>query len=109
LHTSAQVLPWQTVAIEPLGVTVEQCDAAVQWIAQDNSVTSGPQAISRLLVDAGSIWRPLGWMLRISPLRWLAEPIYRLIARNRHRMPGGTAACSLPHAQRRSAGSQPGA
>ncbi|MGH3545546.1 MAG: thiol-disulfide oxidoreductase DCC family protein [Mycobacteriales bacterium] len=100
LNTNALVVPWQTVAIEPLGVTVQQCDAAVQWIAQDNSVTNGPQAIAWLLIDAGSIWRPLGWLLRIPPASWLAEPIYRLISRNRHRMPGGTAACSLPQAQR---------
>ena len=100
VHTRAKVLPWQTVAIEPFGLTVSQCDEAVQWIARDNKVTSGPQAIARLLIDAGSIWRPLGWLLRIPPISWLAEPIYRLIARNRHRMPGGTAACSLPQAER---------
>jgi hypothetical protein len=27
-------------------------------------------------------------------------PLYRLISRNRHKLPGGTAACSLPQAER---------
>jgi len=100
IHTGAQVLPWQTVDIAGLGLTVEQCDAAVQWIDNDNRIFGGPQGIARLLIDAGSVWRPLGWALRIPPISWLAEPLYRLIARNRHRMPGGTAACSLPQAER---------
>jgi len=31
---------------------------------------------------------------------WAAWPMYRWIARNRHRLPGGTATCSLPQAER---------
>lgn len=61
---------------------------------------AGPEAIARLLVEAGSFWRPLGWVLALAPVRWVAWPVYRLISRNRHRLPGGTAACSLPQAER---------
>jgi predicted DCC family thiol-disulfide oxidoreductase YuxK len=35
-------------------------------------------------------------VLRTPPVRWLAAGVYRLIANNRQRMPGGTAACALP-------------
>ncbi len=101
LATSAQVLPWQTVELAPLGVTEQQCQTAVQWIDCDNRVHSGSRGIAELLVDAGSIWRPAGRMLRLRPVLWLANPLYRWISRNRHRMPGGTATCSLPHPQRR--------
>ena len=59
-----------------------------------------PAAIARMLVDAGSYWRPLGWLLDRRPVRWIAGPAYRLIARNRHRLPGGTAACLLSQAER---------
>ncbi len=100
LATNAQVLPWQTVDIFPLGVTEQQCDTAVQWIGRDRRVFSGARAIAELLLDAGSLWRPMGRLLRLRPVLWLAEPLYRWVARNRHRMPGGTATCSLPHAQR---------
>lgn len=100
IRPRATVLPWQTAPIELLGVTEQQCNAAVQWIAHDNQVFSGPRAIAELFIHAGSIWRPLGWALRIPPLSWLAEPLYRLISRNRRLLPGGTAVCSLPQAER---------
>jgi predicted DCC family thiol-disulfide oxidoreductase YuxK len=43
--------------------------------------------------------------MRVPPLRWIAHGVYRLVANNRDRMPGGTAACKLPAAQRPGAGS----
>ena len=58
-----------------------------------------------LLVDAGGAWRPLGRLLGLAPVRAAAWPVYRWIARNRHRLPGGTAACSLPQAERDKSGS----
>jgi predicted DCC family thiol-disulfide oxidoreductase YuxK len=39
-------------------------------------------------------------VLAAPPVSALAWPIYRWIARNRHRLPGGTAACSLSQADR---------
>jgi predicted DCC family thiol-disulfide oxidoreductase YuxK len=100
IPTRADVRPWQGADLDALGVTQAEAEAAVQWIAPGGSAAAGPEAIARLLVDAGSFWRPLGWLLDLPPVRWLAWPVYRLVARNRHRMPGGTAACSLPQAQR---------
>lgn len=108
IPTTAKVTPWQWVDLGPLGVTQPEAEAAVQWIAPDGAIAAGPEAIARLLVDAGSFWRPLGRLLDLAPVRWVTWPIYRLVARNRHRMPGGTAACSLPQAEReRRRSSQP--
>ncbi len=100
IPTSARVLPWQFADLAALGLTEEQCEDGVQWVAPDGAVSSGVPAIGRLLVDAGSIWRPLGWLLLVPPLSWIGPPIYRLIARNRDKLPGGTAACALPQAER---------
>lgn len=100
IPTSARVVPWQHADLGTLGLTPAECEERVQWVAPDGVVSSGSRGIGRLLVDAGSFWRPLGWSLLVPPLSWLAPPVYRLIARNRDRMPGGTAACALPQAQR---------
>jgi hypothetical protein len=43
-------------------------------------------------------------LLLSPPLSWLAPPVYRLIARHRDKLPGGTAACALPQAGRDQAG-----
>lgn len=100
IPTHAEVVPWQWVDIASLDVTQAEVDEAVIWVASSGAKAAGPVAIARLLVDAGSYWKLLGVLLDVPPASWLAWPIYRLVARNRHRMPGGTAACSLPHAKR---------
>jgi predicted DCC family thiol-disulfide oxidoreductase YuxK len=100
IPTAAEVTPWQFADLDGLGVTQAQAEAAVVWVALDGDTAAGPDAVVRLLVDAGSFWRPLGRILGLRPVGWVAWPVYRWVARNRHRMPGGTAACSLPQAER---------
>ncbi|HLM65433.1 MAG TPA: DCC1-like thiol-disulfide oxidoreductase family protein [Acidimicrobiales bacterium] len=100
IPTGADVEPWQFADLAALGVTQAEAEEAVQWIAPDGTVAAGPEAIARLLVDAGSFWRPLGRLLDLRPMRWAAWPVYRLVSRNRHRLPGGTPACLLSQAQR---------
>jgi predicted DCC family thiol-disulfide oxidoreductase YuxK len=103
IPTSAEVTPWQFADLEALGVSQDDAEAAVQWIDPrlDRPVrAAGPAALAQLLVDAGSYWRTLGRLLDRCPVRWIAGPTYRWIARNRHRLPGGTAACRLPQAER---------
>jgi predicted DCC family thiol-disulfide oxidoreductase YuxK len=97
--TRARVIAWQFADLDKLGVTQDAAEAAVQWI-DGTTVHAGPAAIAVLLKDAGSYWRPMGAVLGLRPVLWAAWPVYRWIARNRHRLPGGTAACSLSQAQR---------
>jgi predicted DCC family thiol-disulfide oxidoreductase YuxK len=103
IPTSANVTPWQFADLEALGVTQTDAEASVQWIdptPDEAQRAAGPAAIALLLMDAGSYWRVLGRLLDLRPLLWIAGPTYRLVARNRHRLPGGTAACRLPQAER---------
>ena len=100
IPTGADVTPWQFADLDALDVRQADAEEAVIWVAPDGATAAGPDAIARLLVDAGSFWRPIGRVLGAAPVRWLAWPVYRLVSRNRHRMPGGTAACSLPQAER---------
>jgi predicted DCC family thiol-disulfide oxidoreductase YuxK len=99
VRTDAKILPWQWSELDTLGVTQAEAEAAVMWIEPDFK-RAGPDAIAVLLRRAQWYWKPLGWVLSLTPVSWLAWPVYRLIARNRHKLPGGTAACSLPQAER---------
>jgi predicted DCC family thiol-disulfide oxidoreductase YuxK len=63
-------------------------------------VSSGPDAIAALLRDAGRLWTVPGRALQLSLVRLAAWPAYKWVADHRHLLPGGTAACSLPQAQR---------
>ncbi|WP_433385773.1 thiol-disulfide oxidoreductase DCC family protein [Actinoplanes sp. CA-142083] len=99
IPTRAKVIPWQFADLSDLRLTVEQCEEAVQWVDGDTQA-SGPDAIALLLKDAGRFWQVAGGALGIAPVRLAAWPAYRWIADHRHLLPGGTAACSLPQAQR---------
>jgi predicted DCC family thiol-disulfide oxidoreductase YuxK len=100
IPTSAEVSPWQFADLDLLGVTQQQAEEAVLWINEGEPVAAGPDAIARLLEDAGSLWGGLGWFLGREPVGWVAWPMYRWMSRHRHQMPGGTAECSLPQSER---------
>jgi predicted DCC family thiol-disulfide oxidoreductase YuxK len=101
IPTAARVIPWQHVSdLAVLGLTTEQCEEAVQWVAPDGAIASGPDAIALLLHDAGRLWQLAGGALQLPPVRLAAWPAYRWVAEHRHLLPGGTAACSLPQDQR---------
>lgn len=100
IPTRARVVPWQFADLDALGLTTDQCEEAVQWVSPDGTVAAGPDAIAALLHDAGRLWQVPASALAFSPVRAVAWPAYRWIAEHRHLLPGGTAACSLPQAQR---------
>lgn len=89
------VEPWQFLDLDALGVSEEACTDAVQWIGVDGEVVSAEHAVIAALRHAGGVWKLLGSMLALPGVRALAGVVYRWVARNRYRLPGGTAACRL--------------
>jgi predicted DCC family thiol-disulfide oxidoreductase YuxK len=109
IHGPALVGAWQRLDLAALGLTADQCSDAVQWVGSDGQAVAGPAAIARLLRHASGrsghlLWHPVGAVLATRPVLALAWPAYRWVARNRHRLPGGTAACALPGRPGTSAG-----
>jgi predicted DCC family thiol-disulfide oxidoreductase YuxK len=100
IPTRATVVPWQFADLAGLGLTRAQVEEAVQWVDDDGTVAAGPDAVALLLRDAGRLWEVPGRALQLGPVRLAAWPAYRWIANHRHLMPGGTAACALPQAER---------
>jgi predicted DCC family thiol-disulfide oxidoreductase YuxK len=97
--TPATIIPWQFADLPELGVTAQEADRAVQWVAPGSQPPlAGPDAIAALLRTSRPWWRVAGWLLQLRFVRALAWPVYDWVARNRHRLPGGTPACSLPKA-----------
>ena len=96
LPAEVQVSAWQLTDLAALGTDAERARTEVLWVDRDGAVSGGAPAVARALRAAGRGWAVLGVLLSVPPLRWLAPPVYRLVAANRHRLPGGTAACRLP-------------
>lgn len=95
IPTDAKVVAWQRADLGSLGLSRRQCLDAVQWVRPGQAPLAGPEAIAALLRSSNLFWRPIGRLLGLAPVRVLAWPVYRWIARNRHRMPGGTPACAV--------------
>ncbi len=97
---TAGIVAWQEADLEALGITAEQATEAVQWVGTDGAVLSGHKAIAATLVTAGRGWRLLGRAIALPGISQLAAVVYRLVADNRHRLPGGTPACAAGGTQR---------
>jgi predicted DCC family thiol-disulfide oxidoreductase YuxK len=103
IPTRARVQPWQFSDLHALDLSVDACDEAVQWVSTTESgrtTADGPVAIAALLRTSNWLWRLAGRVLGWRPVTALAWPVYRWISRHRDRMPGGTATCAVPSAQR---------
>ncbi len=88
----ASVAPWQTCDLDALGLTQANVSAAVHW-TDDVGTCRGPAAIGAALRHCDRPWSIVGIALGWAPVTWLAEPLYWVVARFRHRLPGSTAAC----------------
>ncbi|URM92496.1 DUF393 domain-containing protein [Streptomyces sp. MRC013] len=88
--------PWQFADLEELGVTRRRAEHEVLWVTPAGTVYGGSRAVAKLLLGSPGGWPVLGAVLTLPLVRWAAHGVYRLVADNRHRMPGGTAACALP-------------
>ncbi|GHF18137.1 hypothetical protein GCM10011600_18840 [Pseudolysinimonas yzui] len=88
--------PWQWVDYESLGLTRHDVTHYV-WLLVDGRRDSGHAAVAALFRAQRTVgWRFLGHLLVTPPFSWAAAMAYALIARFRHRLPGGTPACAMP-------------
>ncbi len=95
LPADVRVAPWQILDLDELGLTEADVTTAAYWIDSDGAAHRGHLAIGRSLIAAGGAWALVGRLIVVPPVSWLAAPVYRLIARYRHRMPGATDACRV--------------
>jgi predicted DCC family thiol-disulfide oxidoreductase YuxK len=93
--SGVEITAFQFADLDALGTTLDRARHEVLWV-EDGRVHGGARAIARLLAGAAWPWRPLGLLMAVPPVCWLAEGVYRLVAANRMRLPGGTPACALP-------------
>ena len=98
LRPPGTVQPWQRLDLAAYGLTSTQCVEALQYVDAEGRVYAGERAVARLLRASRPWARPAGLLLELPGVRWLAGIVYRWVARNRSRLPGGTPACAVPTA-----------
>ncbi|MEY2459297.1 MAG: hypothetical protein QOG30_1127 [Acidimicrobiaceae bacterium] len=96
LPKTAHVEPWQRLDLHELDLTEHDVTTAAYWVDDRGMKYRGHRSIGKALVAAGGIWKAVGVLILVPPFSWLAALGYAVIAKNRHRLPGGTPECKLP-------------
>jgi predicted DCC family thiol-disulfide oxidoreductase YuxK len=91
------VQPWQQVDLERFGLTAADCIEAAQFVRRDGTVVAAHLAIAEGLKHGAPLWRPLGHVVTLPGIRWLAGRVYTWVADHRYALPGGTQACAPAH------------
>ena len=94
---AVEATPYQWVDVTEFGLTPEECGLALQVVDRaTGEVFAGSDAVARVMRTKSGLWRAAGRVGAARVVRPMAQVVYRLVAKNRHRLPGGTAACALP-------------
>ena len=94
-RSEIKAVAWQLTDLASLGLTAEETAKRVYFI-QSGKTYAAEKAIAKLLVaQKNFLYRLVGFAIQIPPFSWLAKPGYFLVARFRHRLPGGTPACKM--------------
>ena len=91
-------LPFQWADLPAFGLTEAEARSKV-WFVSGGRRYGGAGAVAALLRGQPiPALRLLGWLGTVPPWSWAAAAGYRLVARYRYRLPGGTPACRMPGA-----------
>lgn len=88
--------PWQWADLDGLGLSRQEVDAYA-WLLTPTQRFRGHLVLSALLrMQPRAGLRFIGHLLAAPPCSWVTAAGYAVIARFRHRLPGGTPACAAP-------------
>lgn len=93
---SYDVVAWQSVDLEALGLTAEECSQASWFVTGTRAPLRGSDAIAGALLEGFAPLRPLGLLITLPGIRTLSRAVYGWVARNRHLMRGASDQCRLP-------------
>ena len=96
LGPNARLIPWQFTDLAALGTTTERARREALWVDIDGTIDGGAAAFAEWLKFRGGAYGIVGRLMDLPGVRALAAGVYRMIAKNRHRLPGGSPACTLP-------------
>jgi predicted DCC family thiol-disulfide oxidoreductase YuxK len=93
---NARLVAWQFTDLAALGTTPERTRREALWVSTDGTIYGGAAAFAEWLKFRAGAHGIVGRVIELPVIRALAAAVYRVIAKNRHRMPGGSPACALP-------------
>lgn len=102
-----RAVPWQWIELDDYALTLEDVEQYA-WVVSPRHHYGGHLAFSALLRMQPSFGlRFAGNLIATPPFSWAAALGYLVVSKNRHRLPGGTAACAAPSPGAVGAGAAP--
>lgn len=95
LGLRAQIVPLQSADLSGLGIDPDRALREIPFASEHGDVSYGAEAIAQALDSGNLLWRLMSRALRSWPVRHIAGSVYGVVARNRHRLPGGRPACQI--------------
>jgi predicted DCC family thiol-disulfide oxidoreductase YuxK len=90
---------FQKIDPAAFGLTEAQVRSEIWLVESSTGWTErlgGHLAASRILaMQTNLFYRLAGFLMRKWPTSWIAKQVYRWVAQNRHRLPGGSKACNI--------------
>ena len=89
------VTPWQEIPdkMHELGLTDKEGMEQVWFVADTGRLTGGAAAVNAVLSTIWWAW-PFSWLYNLRFMQPIENKIFRWVADNRHRLPGGTPLCT---------------
>ena len=100
-RSDCEITPWQSLDLAAAGLTEDDVRTAAYWVENGRTPRRGARAIAAALRSCrGVVYRLLGRLIDLAPVRPLAAWVYGLVARYRYHLPGASSssASRLPGA-----------
>lgn len=101
LRLDVDVATLQSVDVDALDVSAERALSEMPFIGADGSVVYGHRAVAAALRTGPAPLRVAGRLITLPGVGPIAQLVYGWVARHRHQLPGGTAACAIPTSPQR--------
>ena len=91
-------MSWQELGHDGLAersLTLADAHSSVWWVGTDGRPVAAHLAVASALQATEGWPRWCGRVVALPGIRGVASIAYRVVARHRHRLPGGTPACKL--------------
>ena len=89
---------FQEVDLSIHNLAVDKCAESLHCVAPDGTISVGHEAVAAILRRSRRPWPLVGRLILLPGISRLAAWAYGVVAKNRHRLPGGTQECRLPDA-----------
>jgi len=87
--------PYQRTDLTKYGISTVEAQSSLKFVKTNGEVVSAQKAVSQIMKCGNSFWKAFGVITELPGINLLAALGYKLTAKYRHKLPGGTPTCKM--------------